>query len=627
MSQAAEGRSAIEGQIESLEKTLNDQSSLIQAKLKTQQEQVLQQAAENKDENTRLVESLQLREVQVSRIIEAVTELSQKVQEFSTTQELASKGLASDEELLTAQQRLADSEARLGTLQGELESKLAVHEAEKREFSAKLLKAEQDLRQQSNALKISEESKISATRDLAAAYKEKHRELELLYRGSEEARKVLEERFKKAASEFAGLEKEGDSKLTKELAIAQQRIVNLTLKLRDREIPGTGEQLRQQQNEIDGIWRLIRASRPQLVDCGKVYQEVKGLMAVAFSEKIAATQQDSSTVDTQESQDTSSPPRKVGGSERSQTDGAPESGDQESQAPKEPARSTDEEAAAANVIVLSASDEMVPDTPPASKRLVIRSPIGEVHRHSLPPSVAQEKLQRRELSNQASGLKSILRNRSSADVPSSGSAESPSDYRLTHHDSRSKFNRPVQSAPRGSQETIANARSSLVGDLGGTGPSSSELPGPGNWGKTGTSRVQIHEEPRTKKRQSQPLADRIAKRMKPYHAENHDGVASPSSTDDGHNGLLKDKVSRSGRDSMQNTDIQPQNDHTSHHFRQGVNGPTTAQQDQANTQEHGQTYVKQGSVETRSQAQQQKPSSSRRRITKTYGSKPAPEDE
>ncbi|KAF6843049.1 hypothetical protein CMUS01_02466 [Colletotrichum musicola] len=525
MTQAAAGRSAIEGQIEILEKTLNDQSSLIQAKLKAQQEQMLQQASDNKDENTKLVESMQSREVQVSKMIEAVTELSEKVQDFSATQELASKGLASNEELLAAQQRLSDSEARLGTLQGDLESRLAVHEAEKRELSEKLQKAEQDLRQQNNALRKSEESKISAIRDLAAAYKEQHRELELLYRGAEEARKVLEERFKKASSEASGLERDMDSKLTKELTIAQQRIVNLTLKLRDRETPDASERLRRQQNEIDGIWRLVRASRPQLLDCGKVYQEVKDLMAAAFSEKIPATQQDYGSVDAQDSQDSSAVLGKVGDWGRSQPDEAPESGDQGPQAQKDPDRDPDDEGTATDAIVIPASDEMVPDTPPAFKRLVIRSPIEESSQISLPPSVAQEKLQRRELSNQASGLKSILRKRSSSDVPASESPESPRDHRLIHHDSRSKFNRPVQSAPRGSQETIADARFSLVGKRGGLGPSNTDLTGPGDWGNTETTRMQTYAEPRTKKRQSQPLTDRVARRMKPFHAENHDGAS------------------------------------------------------------------------------------------------------
>ncbi|KAF6840213.1 hypothetical protein CPLU01_01237 [Colletotrichum plurivorum] len=603
MTQAAAGRSAIEGQIEILEKTLNDQSSLIQAKLKAQQEQMLLQASDNKDENTKLVESMQSREVQVSKMIEAVTELSEKVQDFSATQELASKGLASNEELLAAQQRLSDSEARPGTLQGELESRLAVHEAEKRELSEKLQKAEQDLRQQNNALRKSEESKISATRDLAAAYKEQHRELELLYRGAEEARKVLEERFKKASSEAAGLEKDRHPKLTKELGIAQQRIVNLTLKLRDRETPDASEQLRQQQNEIDGIWRLVRASRPQLIDCGKVYQEVKGLMAAAFSEKITASQQDCGSVDTQESRD----------SKRSQPDEAPESSDQGPQAQKDPDRDSYDEGTAANAIAIPASDEMVPDTPPAFKRLVIRSPIEESSQPSLPPSVAQEKLQRRELSNQASGLKSILRKRSSSDVPASGSGESPSDHRLTHHDSRSKFNRPVQSAPRGSQETIADARSSLVGNRGRRGPSNTDLTGPGDWGNTETTRMQTHTEPRTKKRQSQPPTDRVAKRMKPCHAENHDSASLSPSADDS-DGRLKNNVRQSGRESMQNPDSQPENDRTSHHFRQGASGPKVAQQGQANTQEGEQRNAKQASAEIQSQIQPHRPASSKRQL-------------
>ncbi|KAF6819372.1 hypothetical protein CSOJ01_01429 [Colletotrichum sojae] len=615
MTQAAAGRSAIEGQIEILEKTVNDHSSLIQAKLKAQQEEMLQRASDNKDENTKLVESMQSREVQVSKMIEAVTELSEKVQDFSDTQELASKGLASNDELLAAQQRLSDSEARLGTLQGELEFRLAVHEVEKREFSEKLQKAEQDLRQQNSALRKSEESRISATRDLAAAYKEQHRELELLYRGAEEARKVLEERFKKASSEASGLERDMDSKLTKELAIAQQRIVNLTLKLRDRETPDATEQLRQQQNEIDGIWRLVRASRAQMLDCGKVYQEVKGLMAAAFSEKIAATQQDCGSVDTQESQD----------SERSQRDEAPESGDQGLQAQRDPDIDPDDGGTATDAIVIPASDEMVPDTPPAFKRLVIRSPIEESSQTSLPPSVAQEKLQRREMSNQASGLKSILRKRSSSDVPASGSGESPSDHRLAHHNSRSKFNRPVQSAPRGSQETIADARSSLVGNRGGRGPSNTDLTGPGDWGSTETTRMQTHTEPRTKKRHSQSLPDRVAKRIKPFHAEDHDGASLSPSADDS-DGRLKNNVRQSGRDSMQNPDSQPQNDRTSHHFRQGASGPKVTQQGQANTQEGELRNAKQASAEIRSQIQPQRPALSKRRISKTYGTKTTPED-
>ncbi|KAF6843048.1 hypothetical protein CMUS01_02465 [Colletotrichum musicola] len=77
---------------------------------------------------------------------------------------------------------------------------------------------------------------------------------------------------------------------------------------------------------------------------------------------------------------------------------------------------------------------------------------------------------------------------------------------------------------------------------------------------------------------------------------------------------------------MQDPDSQPQNDRTSHHFRQGATGPNVTQQGQANTQEGEQRNAKQASVEIRPQIQPQRPASSKRRISKTYGTKATPED-
>ncbi|OHW98603.1 hypothetical protein CSPAE12_02698 [Colletotrichum incanum] len=270
------GQAAMEDRFKSLEKSIQTQTTLAQTECNKQQNQLLQRISERMKENHGLFQTLQHKDGQVMEMANTVSELTCKLQELKASAVLASKNATiSEAELQVLQERLLNREHQVSEIQAVLKFQREAHEATLRELQERLLLAEEDVRQKSELVKDSQCKMATAKNELAAMTQEKQRELDLQLRRSENSQQIIQQQLCESEAEVKRLKILEDNsevlRLQKELNDANQRIINLTIKLRETQVPGfeTGvlDQLAEQLAQLNNMKGEIR----ELKTSGKTY--------------------------------------------------------------------------------------------------------------------------------------------------------------------------------------------------------------------------------------------------------------------------------------------------------------------------------------------------------------------
>ncbi|WYZ37817.1 hypothetical protein EsH8_II_001323 [Colletotrichum jinshuiense] len=272
------GHSTIDKKLQGLEKQFQDQLTIAQTEQKAHQEQLFQQISDKKEENTTLFQTLQSKGIQVSTMTKTISELARKLQEIEpATGPSSQDAMALDAEVQALRERLTNKEAQLSEIQSEFQNKREDFDTTLRELSGKLQGVEEEAHRKSELLKYFEDM-ASIQKDLAVMSLEKNRELELKLKRSETFQSELQQQLSKTLEEVSRLKSlediSGASKLQKELADAQQRIINLTVKLREAQAPANNsevlDQLAQQLAQVSTLKDDIN----QLKLSGKTYGTV-----------------------------------------------------------------------------------------------------------------------------------------------------------------------------------------------------------------------------------------------------------------------------------------------------------------------------------------------------------------
>ncbi|KAL0782315.1 hypothetical protein CaCOL14_000221 [Colletotrichum acutatum] len=473
---------SIEERLQSLQKTLQKQSSSMETERKHCQEQLMLQLTERKDENSKLAQSLLAKDAEIANLTNCVSELDQKLREARESAELASKRAAiMEERLRELQQSLSSKNCQVAETQTELQLQQQGHEIKIRELQEKLRIAEENghLQRQlveeteKNLAKRSEEDNETATR----------------LKSSEESLHQAQQQLTMAGTEVERLKALDNviraSKLEKELENTHQRVTNLTLKLRDAQVPAAGNGQLDQVAEQLAQLQTLKEEVKQLMSNGKAYAAVSKDFANTLDRQDATGNGDILIPDSLV---------------------LPE--------PMLPVLLQQDVYDPLNNFQPSSSD--IPLIR-ASKRTVFRSPVEESEDEMPAPSVEQEKSQRMDVAAQGSKIRSILRPQR---TPAAKASKGTNDSMVARHAGHSSYNRPVQSAPKSSQEAILDVKNSLVGNrkanLG-------DLTNPDEW-KRPEGLASYSDQRGTKRSNNAQQWSRGPKRSKPCFVENEDNM-------------------------------------------------------------------------------------------------------
>ncbi|TIC95275.1 hypothetical protein CH35J_008070 [Colletotrichum higginsianum] len=250
-------QSTIEDKLQSLENSIQHQSTSDQTD-RREQEKPLEQHSHKREKNKGFHQLLQSKEAQVVEMTTTVAELTRELQDIGAYTELASKNAMT-------------SEAALQILQIQREDRETTL-AEPRE---RLRHAEEYVSQRSELVKDSHSKMATAKDEFAAMAQEKQCELELQLRHSEDSCRILQQQLSESEAEIKRLKAledgSGELRLQKELDNAQQRITNLTLKLRETQTPAVdAEVLDQLADQLAQLHRM-KDEIKQLKTSGKTY--------------------------------------------------------------------------------------------------------------------------------------------------------------------------------------------------------------------------------------------------------------------------------------------------------------------------------------------------------------------
>ncbi|KAK1590009.1 uncharacterized protein LY79DRAFT_516739 [Colletotrichum navitas] len=533
--------STIEDRLQSLEKTVQNQAVLAQTERQKQQEQLLQQISEGKKGNQDLFLSLQSKDNQMTEISNAVFELARKLQELNASVVLASQTGTTSEEIRSLQEILLSRDHQVSEIQTEIKLQREDQEITLHELRERLRQAEDDVRQKSELVKDLQRKMLTEKDGYAAKELEKKQELELRLRHSEDSRQNIQKQLSESEAEIKRLktleDNSGVINLRKELDDANQRIVNLTLKLRETQTPAVGagvfDQLAEQLAQLNNMKEDIR----QLKTSGKTYTTVSKELATMLLE------QDNAIGD-----DILAP--------NSMVVPEPDLPDLQQGDPVNPLKIFE---------VTSSETALVQQN---GKKTVFRRPVEEPYQEMPVPSVAQEKLHRRESKNHGPHPKPILRQQRMA----TGSLNASTEPLVTRHAGHSSYNRPVQGASMTGQTAISDVRSNL---LGNRKIQLSYLTSHGDWQK-----ITTHESPSvrkgTKRSSNLPLSTQRPKRSKtsfPVDDDDNDGSSMA-----GEQKIVNSQKIESSQqaeiDSTQSSQEDSQdNDHISRHFHQSTHKP------------------------------------------------------
>ncbi|KXH67745.1 hypothetical protein CSAL01_01514 [Colletotrichum salicis] len=471
---------SIEEKLQSLQKTLQDQLLAIKTERKNHHEQLMLQLSETKEENNKLAQGLLAKDAEIAQMTNSVSKLNQKLREARDSAELASNQAATTEEELRAlEQSLSGKDCQVTETQTELHLQREGYETKVRELQEKLRIAEEDAHHQRQ---LAEESETKL-----AEKSEEDTEMQTRLKSSGESLHQAQQQLTMAMAEVERLKALESvtraSKLEIELENARQRITNLTLKLRDTQVPAANNSQLDQVAEQLAQLQTLKEYIKQLRSNDKVHATISKELAKTLDRK-----------DTTESDDILIPDSLV--------------------LPTLPVLLQQDVYDSLNNFQPSSSD--IPLIR-ASKRTVFRSPVEESEDELPAPSVEQVKSQRMDVATQGSRIRSILRPQR---TPTARTLKGSIDAMVARHAGHSSYNRPVRSAPKSSQEAILDVKNSLVGNrkaiLG-------DLVNPNEWERL--EGPANHAEQRGTKRSSNSQQwSRGPKRSKPCFTENEDNV-------------------------------------------------------------------------------------------------------
>ncbi|TQN74565.1 hypothetical protein CSHISOI_00877 [Colletotrichum shisoi] len=534
-------QSTIEDKLQSLENSIQHQSTSDQTDRREQQEKPLEQHSHKREKNKGLLQLLQSKEAQLVEMTTTVAELTQELHDIRASTELASKNaMTSEAGLQILQERLSNREHQTPETQAPFQIQREGRETTLAEPRERLRHAEEYVSQRSELVTDSHSKMATAKIEFAAMAQEKQCELELQLRHSEDTRRILQQQLSKSEVEIKRLKAledgSGELKLQKELDNAQQRITNLTLKLRETQTPavdaGVLDQLAGQLAQLHRMKDEIK----QLKTSGKTYTMVsRELVAMLHGQDAAES-------------DTILAPDSVVVPEMD----LPE-------LPHDASNDTLENH------VFSSSE---PPPVQSGKRMVFRSPVEEPDYDAPAPSVAQEKFQRKEATSQGPQPKPILRQKSVA----LGSSNAPRMPLVTRHAGHSAYNRPVQGASRTSEAAISDVRSNIVGNRQAQ---VSELTGHDDWQRMTAQGSQDGQQGAKRSRSvSVSLSFRRQKRSKLSFPVDEHAEASAAGGSSGQNSPKVELSQQSDGGSTQASQEQPQDkDHTSRHFHPSMSKP------------------------------------------------------
>ncbi|KAJ3943485.1 uncharacterized protein N0V96_006410 [Colletotrichum fioriniae] len=517
---------SIEEILQSLQKTLQKQSSSVETERKHRQEELMLQLSERKDENSKLAQGLLAKDSEIADMTNCVSELNQELREARDSAESASKrATAMEEKLGELHQSLSSKDCQVTETQNELQLQRQGHETKIRELQEKLRIAEEEGHLQRQRAEDSEKNLEKRS--------EEDTEIQMRLKSSGESLHQAQQQLTMVGTEVERLKALDSviraSKLEKELENARQRVTNLTLKLRDTQVPTANNDRLDQVAEQLAQLRILKEEVKQLRSNGKAYAAVSKDFANTLDRQDATG-----------SDDILIPDSLV----------LPE--------PMLPVLLQQDAYDPLNNFQPSSSD--IPLIR-ASKRTVFRSPVEESEDEMPAPSVEQGKSQRMEVNAQRPRLRSILRpERNQTARTSKGN----SDIMVARHAGHSSYNRPVQSAPKSSQEAILDVKNSLVGNrkanLG-------DLTNPHEWERL--EGPASYSEPRgTKRSNNAQQWSRGPKRSKPCFAENEDNVETSQAAGSSNEDCLRaEPTERSQKDGNRVAPVTVQDDdQVSHHF-------------------------------------------------------------
>ncbi|KAK1689163.1 hypothetical protein BDP55DRAFT_654432 [Colletotrichum godetiae] len=521
---------SIEEKLQSLQKTLQDQLLATKTERKGHHEQLMLQLSETKEENNKLAQGLLAKDAEIVEMTDSVCKVNQKLQEARDSAEWASNQAATTEEELRAlEQSLLGKDCQLTKTQTELHLQREGHEAKVRELQEKLRIAEEDAHHQRQLAEESEKKLAEKSEEDTEMQTRPNSPGESLHQARQQLTMTMAEveRLKALESVIRA------SKLENELENARQRITNLTLKLRDTQVPAANNSQLDQVAEQLAQLQTLKEDIKQLRSNGKAYATISKNLAETLDRK-----------GTTESDEILIPDSLV--------------------LPMLPALLQQDVYDPLNNFQPSSSD--IPLIR-ASKRTVFRSPVEESEDELPVPSVEQEKSQRVVVATQGSRIRSILRPQR---TPTARTSKGSTDAMVARHAGHSSYNRPVQSAPKSSQEAILDVKNSLVGNrkaiLG-------DLANPNEWARL--EGPANHAEQRGSKRPSNSQQwSRGPKRSKPCFTENEDNVETSqvarSSMEDR---LQAEPPERSKDGNKVPAAIAQDDDQVSHHFFSNASKP------------------------------------------------------
>ncbi|EFQ30286.1 uncharacterized protein GLRG_05430 [Colletotrichum graminicola M1.001] len=532
--------STIEDRLQSLEKTVQNQAVLAQTERQKQQEQLLQQISEEKKETQNLFLSLQSRDIQMTEISNAVSELTRKLQELKASVALASQTGTTSEEIRSLQELFLSRDHQVSEMQAELKIQREAQEVTLRELRERLCQAEEDVRQKSELVKDLQRKTLTEKDGYAAKEQEKKQELELRLRHSEDSRQNIQKQLFESEAEIKRLktleDNSGVINLRKELDDANQRIINLTLKLRETQTPAVGagvfDQLAEQLVQLNNMKEDIR----QLKTSGKTYTTVSKQLATMLLEQDNAIGDDILA------------PNSIVVPE-------PDLPDLQQGDPVNPLKIFE---------VTSSETALVQQN---GKKTVFRRPVEEPYQEMPGPSAAQEKLHRRVSQNHGSHPKPILRQQRMA----TGSLNASTEPLVTRHAGHSSYNRPVQGALMTGQTAISDVRSNL---LGNPKVQLSYLMNHGDWQKMTTHESKGIQKGTKRGSNLPPSAQRPKRSKASFPVDDGNDGSSMAGEQKMANSQKIESSQQTEMDSTQSSQEESQNnDHTSCHFHQSTHKP------------------------------------------------------
>ncbi|KAK1463335.1 hypothetical protein CMEL01_13404 [Colletotrichum melonis] len=523
---------SIEEKLQSLQETLQKQSLSMEAEREHRQEQLMLQLSERKDENSKLAQDLLAKDAEIADMFNCVSELSQKLREARDSAELALKrATIMEERLRELQQSLSSKDCQVAETQTELQLQRQGHETKIRELQEKLRIAEESGHLQRQLAEETEKN--------LAKRSEEDKETQTRLKSSEESLHQAQQQLAMAETEVERLKALDSatraSKLEKELENAHQRVTNLTLKLRDTQVSAANNGQLDQVAEQLAQLQILKEEVKQLRSNGKAYAAVSKDFAKTLDRQDATGNDDILIPDSLV---------------------LPE--------PMLPVLLQQDVYDPLNDFQPSSSDMPLIR---ASKRTVFRSPVEESDDEMPAPSVEQKKSQRMEVAVQGSKIRSILRPQR---TPVAKASKGSNDTMVARHAGHSSYNRPVQSAPKSSQEAILGVKNSLVGNreanLG-------DLTNPNEWERLDRP-ASLSEHRGTKRSSNAQQWSRGSKRSKPCFTENEDNRETSQAAGSNNEDCLRaEPPERNQRDGNRVAPVTVEDDQVSHHFFPSASKP------------------------------------------------------